>query len=238
MSLLGLDDVSLDPSQKTWYEKYKSQENAPAPESMLLNLDPEPDLIHGFESLFDGNSLDGWTPRGGKCEFAVAEGCIVGTCVPGSASTYLCTVKDSFGDFIFTCDMFWKVDGNTGIMFRSRVKSGKKGREIVYGPQVEMEGFSQDRGWSGGIYGQSCGGYFYPLWLQEHKTVRSALKKNKWNRVTIKARGNTVQTWVNGVPAAHWVDDGSYPSGFFGLQIHKGQTGTVLWKNLKVKQLK
>jgi hypothetical protein len=51
------------------------------------------------------------------------------------------------------------------------------------------------------------------------------------------AQGNVVKTWVNGVPAAHWVDDGSYPKGFFGLQIHKGSKGTVHWKNIRVKEL-
>jgi len=58
-----------------------------------------------------------------------------------------------------------------------------------------------------------------------------------WNRLTIMAKGNVVKTWVNGVPAAHWVDNGSYPKGFFGLQIHKGKEGTVLWRDLRVKEL-
>ena len=202
ISLPGSGGRTLDPSQNSWFEKYKSQQNAPAPELMLLNTDPEPDLLDGFESLFDGQSLDGWIPKGGKCKFSVADGCIVGICVPGSPSTYLCTTSDRFSDFVFTCDMFWKVDGNSGVMFRSKVKSGKEGVEVVYGPQAEMEGFSQDRGWSGGIYGQSCGGFFYPLWLKQHKAARSALQKDTWNRVTIEANGNTVKTWVNGVRCA------------------------------------
>ncbi len=46
-----------------------------------------------------------------------------------------------------------------------------------------------------------------------------------------------MKTWINGVPVAHWIDDGSYPEGFFGLQIHKGSKGKVLWKNIRVKEL-
>lgn len=133
--------------------------------------------------------------------------------------------------------MKWEVEGNSGVMFRARSKPGKNGEEIVYGPQAEMEEFSKDRDWSGGIYGQSCGGYFYPLWLKEHEKARSAQKKDEWNRLTISAQGNVVKTWINGVPAGHWIDDGSYPEGFFGLQIHKGKQGTVLWKNIRVKRL-
>jgi hypothetical protein len=132
--------------------------------------------------------------------------------------------------------MQWEVDCNSGVMFRAQIRRGDNGSETVFGPQAEMEGIAKDRGWSGGIYGQSCGGYFYPLWLEEHKAARDALKKEGWNRLTISAQGNVIKTWVNGVPAAHWVDDGSFPQGFFGLQMHKGKKGKVRWKNLRIRQ--
>ena len=109
----------------------------------------------------------------------------------------------------------------------------------MFGPQAEMEGFdgfAKGRFWSGGIYGQSCGGYFYPLWLKEHAPTRTALKREGWNRITMSAKGNEVKTWLNGVAMANWTDDGSYPEGFFGLQIHKGPQGTVLFKNIRVKE--
>ncbi len=228
---------TLDPSQSAWYEKYKSQENAPKPGEMLLNTDREPSLTEGFEPLFNGKDLTGWTPLGGTCEFTVDDGCIVGTCVPGSNSTYLCTDNRDFTDFVFTCDVKWEVDGNTGVMFRAQSRPGKKNSQTVFGPQGEMEGHEQKRGWSGGVYGQSCGGYFYPLWLKEHQQVRAALNEGQWNRLTISAKGNVVKTWVNGIPAAHWIDDGTYPKGFFGLQIHKGSEGVVRFRNVCVKEL-
>lgn len=227
----------LDPQQLEWHAHYKNQQNAPKPEEMLLNTDAEPNLKDGFASLFNGQDLTGWTAKGGTCTFEAKDGLLVGTCVPGSNSTYLSTENANFTDFIFTCDMKWEEDCNSGVMFRAKTKPGKGDSVTVYGPQAEMEGFSKDRHWSGGIYGQSCGGYFYPLWLKEHKDARAAAKKGDWNRVTVSAQGNVVKTWVNGVPASHWVDDGTYPQGFFGLQIHKGAKGKVLWKNLRVKEL-
>jgi hypothetical protein len=166
----------------------------------------------------------------------VKEGIIIGTCVPDSPSTYLSTERADYRDFIFSCEMKWEVDTNSGVMLRAQVKA-EKDAEVVFGPQAEMEGIDKDRGWSGGIYGQSCGGYFYPVWLTEHKEARDALDPNGWNRLTIHAQGNVIKTWVNGVPIAHWVDNGSYPQGFFGLQIHKGKQGKVLWKNIQVKVL-
>lgn len=238
LSLLSASTFAgtVDESQATWHKKYKKQQNAPLPEAMLLNTDEEPELTAGFTSLFNGKDLTGWTPKGGTCTFEAKEGLLIGTCVPGSNSTYLST-KKKFKDFIFTCEMKWEVDCNSGVMFRAQEKPRKDGDVTVFGPQAEMEGFSQDRGWSGGIYGQSCGGYFYPLWLEEHQQARKATNEGEWNRLTIQCEGNVVKTWVNGIPAAHWVDDGSYPEGFFGLQIHKGKQGKVLWKNLRVKEL-
>lgn len=227
---------TVDPQQSDWYKKYKSQENAPKPAEMLLNTDDEPELTEGFTSLFNGQDLSGWTPKGGQCEFEAKDGMLIGTCVPDSPSTYLSTDRNDFSDFIFTCDMKWEVNGNSGVMFRAKSEM-RKGAETVFGPQAEMEGIRGDRFWNGGIYGQSCGGYFYPVWLTAHKEARAALDPTGWNRLTISAKGNVVKTWVNGVPVAHWIDNGSYPRGFFGLQIHKGQEGKVVWKNIRVKEL-
>ncbi|MEM8955634.1 MAG: DUF1080 domain-containing protein [Verrucomicrobiota bacterium] len=223
-------------SQQKWVANYEKQENLMAPEDMLLNTEPEPNLTDGFTSLYNGKNLDGWTPRGGTCEFKATGDTIVGTCVPKSSSTYLCTDKDDFADFIFTAELKWEVDGNTGIMFRARSKK-EKGKEVVYGPQAEMEALSKERYWSGGVYGQSCGGWWYPLWLDAHEEVRNARKVGDWNRITIQAKGDTVHTWFNGIPAAKWKTD-EYLKGFFGLQIHSGKEGTILFRNLKVKELK
>lgn len=226
----------LDPQQKEWIKKYETQENAPKPEEMLLNTDPEPELSDGFTALFNGTDLTGWVSKGGDCSFEVKEDAIVGTCVPGTDSTYLCTEKEDFTDFVFTCEVKWEVDGNSGIQIRSATKPGDP--NSVFGPQIEMEGKGKgDRNWSGGVYCQSCGGFFYPLWLKEHQAARAALDVDDWNRVTVSAKGNIIKTWLNGVPAAHWVDDGTYASGFFALQIHSGSKGRILFKNIRVKEL-
>ena len=231
----------LDPGQNAWLPKYAKQKNAPKPDEMLLNTDDEPDLSEGFESLFNGKDLNDWEAKGGTCTFEVKDNQIVGTCVQGSNSTYLSTKKKDYKNFVFTCEIKLEVDGNTGVQFRSQSAQGKKKgleSEVVSGPQYEIEGLGKvGRNWSGGIYGQSCGGYYYPLWLKEHKAARAAENKTDWNRVTISAKGKVVKTWMNGVPVAHWVGDGTYEQGFFALQVHKGKAGTLLFKNLKVKEL-
>lgn len=230
----------ISEDQQRFIKKYEKHAKITQPAEALINTDSEPSLSSvnsGFVDLFNGKDLSGWTPRGGHCTFEVRGDAIVGTTVPGSPSTYLSTEREDFEDFIFTAEVKWVVDGNSGIMFRAKHKPGKK-YETVYGPQCEMEGHSNDRGWSGGIYGQSDGGWIYPLWLDAHKEARAALKKGDWNRVTIQAVGNEIKTWVNGVPAAHWIDEkGDYDKGFFSLQVHSGKKGEIHFRNIKVKEL-
>jgi arylsulfatase A-like enzyme len=233
----GANRVSA--SQLKWVGAYRKQENVPVPADMLVNVDNEPNLTKGFASLFDG-TLEGWRSRGGDCTFEAQGNVIVGQCVPGSPSTYLCTEREDFEDFIFTAELKHEVDGNTGIMFRADRQPGTgkfEGREMVFGPQCEMEAYSKQRFWSGGIYGQSAGGWIYPMWLTVHENTRNAVNPiGEWNRITVEARGKTIKTWLNGVPAAHWVTD-EYPSGYFGLQIHAGRRGEVHFRNIKVKEL-
>lgn len=203
----------------------------------LLNKDKEPQLnSRNFISLFNGENLEGWIPQQGNMKFEVKDGEIVGICSEGP-STFLCTEKE-YVDFIFTCETKWEVDGNTGIQVRSRIRKDSN-RNTVIGPQVEMEDLAKKgRGWSGGIYGQNCGGWFYPLKAPEHEIHKNVIDRSAWNRMTVKVKGNVFKTWINGVPAAHWIDkDNEFPKGFIGLQVHGGKQGIIHWRNLKIKEL-
>lgn len=225
----------ISESQVSYVERYEHQTDKVAPEDALLNVDPEPDLgASGFVDLYNGRDLSGWIPRGGNCRFEAVEGKIVGTVVQGSPSTYLSTEREDYRDFILTAEFYWEVNSNSGIMIRAR-REPKGEFERVFGPQVEMEGFTE-RGWSGGIFGQGIGGWRYPMWLEAHSGARQALKEGEWNRVTILCQGPIIKTWVNGVPAAHWETD-IYFEGFIGLQVHSGKQGEVHFRNVRIKEL-
>ena len=225
--------------QQPFIKKYENQKRIISPEKAQLNKEPEPDINNSFASLYNGKDLSNWTVRGGYSTFKALPDRIIGICKKGSPSTYLSTLRYDYSDFIFTAELKWVVDANSGIMFRAQHEP-KQPYDRVFGPQCEMEGFApmlkRQRGWSGGIYGQGYAAWIYPLWLEAHNTVRQALKKDAWNRVTIQADKGTVKTWVNGVPAAYWVDD-QFLKGFFGLQIHSGKQGEVHFRNIKIKEL-
>ena len=70
------------------------------------------------------------------------------------------------------------------------------------------------------------------------KPHKKAFKQNEWNHYRIEAIGDTLKTWINGVPAAHLIDDAT-ATGFIGLQVHgigeKQNAGTeIRWKNIRI----
>ncbi|WP_142785497.1 3-keto-disaccharide hydrolase [Changchengzhania lutea] len=182
--------------------------------------------------LFDGKTLDGWTQKGGNANYRVRDDAIVGSTVYDTPNSFLSTNK-LYGDFILELD--YKVDStmNSGIQIRSNsFPYYREGR--VHGYQVEID--PSPRAWSGGIYDEARRGWLNPL--TDNPGAQKAFKQNDWNNYRIEAIGDTLKTWINGVPASHLIDDKT-AIGFISLQVHGiGETqkeGTeIIWKNIKI----
>lgn len=189
----------------------------------------------GWQDLFNGKDLTGWKQLNGKAKYEVKDGAIVGTSVADEPNSFLTTEKN-YGDFIFECDV--KVDNklNSGIQIRSlSTPDYQNGR--VHGYQVEID--PSDRAWSGGLYDEARRGWLYSLDINPEG--KKAFKKDAWNKYRVEAIGNSIRTFVNGIPVADVVDDMT-PSGFICLQVHaignkdKSLEGTqVSWKNVRIK---
>lgn len=209
----------------------------------------------GFTPLFDGKSIDGWVQHGGKAKYTVEKGVVVGTSVPNTPNSFLCTPRD-YSDFVL--ELEFKVDPplNSGVQIRSqvfdmpraiKVKNGNKTKTIkvaagrVHGYQVEID--PSARAWSGGIYDEGRRGWLNNLEGDKHKKARAAFKQNEWNHYLIVAEGDSIKTWINGVPAADLKDDLT-PSGFIALQVHgvgkdASKVGKqVRWRNIKIREIK
>ena len=208
----------------------------PLPLLLFAVLLPAPLLAadDGFVPLFDGKTLSGWVQRGGKAKYSAEDGAIVGTSVPNTSNSFLCTEK-TFGDFIL--ELEFKVDPglNSGVQIRS--ESRKEYRNgVVHGYQVEIDPSS--RAWSGGIYDESRRGWLNDL--KKNEPARKAFKRNEWNQFRIECRGDSIKTWLNGVPAAD-LKDSKTPRGFIGLQVHGvgGRTEPlrIRWRNIRIKEL-
>jgi hypothetical protein len=195
-----------------------------------------------WENLFNGKDLSGWKQLNGKAKYTVQGGEIVGTTVANQPNSFLATTKD-YGDFIFETEFKVNADMNSGIQFRSEIKDANDTCNVtdrktplrVHGYQVEIDPSS--RAWSGGIYDEARRGWLYPM--EYNPAAKTAFKNNEWNHYRIECIGNSIRTWVNGVPCAHLVDNMT-PKGFIALQVHqvsdlKNVGEEIRWRNVRIQ---
>ncbi|MEX0360577.1 MAG: DUF1080 domain-containing protein [Allomuricauda sp.] len=182
--------------------------------------------------LFDGETLTGWNQKGGVATYEVRDGSIVGITKHDTPNSFLTTDK-LYGDFILELEYLVDSTMNSGIQIRSNsFPYYLDGR--VHGYQIEID--PSDRAWSAGIYDEGRRGWLNPL--ENNPGAQAAFKQNDWNHYRIEAIGDTLKTWINGVPAAHLIDDKT-AEGFIALQVHSigkdKEAGTeVIWKNIKI----
>ncbi len=183
--------------------------------------------------LFNGKDLTGWTQLNGKADYKVINGEIVGITKAGEPNSFLATDKQ-YGDFILELELLVDPAMNSGVQFRSESKTDyRDGR--VHGYQMEID--PSARAWSGGIYDEARRGWLYNLEL--NPKGKRAFKNGVWNKYRIEAIGNSIRTWVNGVPTANLVDDLT-PKGFIALQVHAigkdDKPGKeIKWRNIKIQ---
>jgi len=185
-----------------------------------------------WESLFNGENLDGWVQRNGNAQYKVENGVIVGSSVVGEPNSFLCT-EETYGNFILEVEFLVDEEMNSGIQIRSEsYDEYQNGR--VHGYQVEID--PSERAWSGGVYDEARRGWLYDLRM--NSAARNAFKHGEWNTLHIEAIGDHIRTWLNGVPAANLIDSMT-SQGFIALQVHsRPESGIeVRWRNIRILDL-
>jgi hypothetical protein len=205
----------------------------------------------GLIPLFNGTSFEGWTQKGGKAEYKIENGEVIGLSKKKTANSFMCTDK-MYSNFILEYD--FKVDPtlNSGVQIRSNsypeektytVKDGDKTKEIkvaanrVHGYQVEID--PSPRAWTAGIYDEGRRG-----WLAENKDkpeAQQSFKQNEWNHIRVECNGDSIKTWLNGVACTDLKDDLT-ATGFIALQVHSIKAEQpddleIRWKNIMIKEL-
>lgn len=199
-----------------------------------------------MKPLFDGRTLAGWTQCNGKATYRVENGEIVGLTAEGSPNSFLCTDRE-YGDFVLEFETKTDPRLNSGVQIRSHrysadteVLTENKGKRKarhpagrVYGYQVEVS--NEEAGTSGGIYDEARRGWVANI--VSDPAASKAFRDNQWNRYRVEASGDSIRTWVNGVPCANLTDSMDL-TGFIALQVHsfKGdRPAEVRWRNLRIE---
>jgi hypothetical protein len=200
--------------------------------------------------LFNGKDFSGWVKHGGTATFTIDGDEIVGTTALDTPSAYLCTEKN-YGDFILEYD--FKADPllKSGVTIRSQYSDSAteiewEGKPIkivagrVHGYNVEH---GTNRWWVASLYDGGRRSFLYPgvrggdgkAFTEQGQKV---IKPGEWNHIRVEAAGDSIKTWLNGVPRAD-IHDSFSPRGFIALQLHNIGTETdklgrqVRWRNLK-----
>lgn len=168
-----------------------------------------------WTNLFDGKTTNGWTPRSEVESFEAKNGELHLL----SKTNVWVTTTIEMADFEAELEVFLPDEPgfNSGLAFRCQ---GAKGKPKGY--QIEI-----DRKIPGGVYGIGLGG-----WLSQKK---GTLKEGQWNHFRVIAKGDHVQTWVNGEPVSDLREEKQL-KGYFAIQ-HHGKGGTVKFRNIRARKL-
>jgi hypothetical protein len=194
------------------------------------------DQEEGFVSLFDGKTLDGWTPQDPalKDAFKIDDGCIL----THGAFTHLFysgPINDhNFKNFELRVDFKMGESSNSGIFFHTENPGPKKKVEKGYECQICGESYKRDPKKTGSLYD-----------IEDVK--KSAAKDNEWSTYVIRVDGKHIVLQVNGQTTVDYTEptppnrkkgrEGRIiSSGTFALQAH--DPNSKCWfRNIRVKVL-
>lgn len=203
----------------------------------------------GPQPLFDGKTLNGWKQCNGSARYTVDAGVLEGTTVKGSPNSFLCTDRN-YADFVLELDEKNDPEMNSGIQLRSHQYEKETDTVVnnkgmhprhwpagrVHGYQVEIA--NEKAGSSGGIFDEGRRGWIGDI--AAGSACSHAYHDNQWNHFKVIARGDRIETWVNGVACAD-IHDSLDKSGFIALQVHEynGPQPVHVWfKNIRLEELK
>jgi hypothetical protein len=221
--------------------------------------DDKPDA-QGFVSLFNGKDLTGW--EGLPDYWEVKDGVISGHETKDKSKQTFLIYKEPVKDFELHLSFKFaavdgKVDGNSGVQFRSKLIDPKTFR--VGGYQAD---FDAGNGFTGIIYDEAgvAGGRGImskrgektvytadgdPKKPQTEKLEKSdaelkrAIKVGDWNDIILIAKGNHITYQINGNTTTDLTDDSpkALKEGILAFQLHAGFTMEIQFKDIKMKKL-
>lgn len=179
---------------------------------------------HAQTKLFNGKNLKGWKVHGTE-KWYVENGELICESGPDKQYGYLASDKD-YKDFELTVEFKQESNGNSGVFFHSTIDGTK-----ITGWQAEVapKGHS-----TGGIYESYGRGWL----IKPEPALEDVLKEGEWNTLTVKMKGDVVETFLNGTKMVTLQDEKiGAATGKIALQIHDGGGVKVRWRKVEIKKL-
>jgi hypothetical protein len=183
--------------------------------------------------LFNGKDFTGWEGDTAKT-WRIEDGAIVGgsTDAVVPRNEFLCTTK-TYGDFELKVTFKLvgeKAKANAGIQFRS--KRIPNHHEVI-GYQADV---GQD--YWGALYDESRRNKV--LARPDKDVIAKLVKHGDWNEYVIRCEGPRIKLTLNGTVTVDYTepDDTVDRTGVIGLQVHGGAKAKVLYKDVRIEELK
>ncbi len=192
----------------------------------------------GWQSLFDGKSLDGWKASEYQAAFTVEDGCIVTFAKSGaglgkkSHLFYAGSVANhDFKNFELQLDIKVYAKSNSGVYFHTEYQETGFPNK---GYEVQVNNTHRDPKKGAGLYSVK-------------DNFEAPAKDEEWYTMTVKVEGKHVQTFVNGKQIVDYTEEENperpanmkgrlITHGTFALQGHDPDS-KVMYKNIKVRVL-
>ena len=179
----------------------------------------------GFKPLINGKDLTGW--EGDRTLWLAENGQIVGRSPGIKRNEFLATTR-AYGDFELRLSFRLKDGaGNSGVQFRS-----KRIPDHVSGFQADIG----EKYW-GCLYDEARRN---KVLVQAPPELDRVLRKEGWNDYVIRAEGDHIQLWLDGVQTVDYreADPSIDRTGIIALQIHSGGPMEAEFKDLRIKELR
>jgi 3-keto-disaccharide hydrolase len=177
----------------------------------IKDLSPDKDP-GGFEPMFNGKDLTGWNARGNG-EWTVEGGTLIGRKGPGHLFT-----NQSWSDMEMRAHVKLNTRGNSGFYFRT-VPNADNPDSWPTGYEAQIDNHDP-KNFTGCIYDRA--------WGEKVETP-----DNAWFDYRVRAVGDHIQTWINGVQAVDATLD-LYERGHIALQTHH-EANEVQWRDIQVR---
>jgi hypothetical protein len=180
----------------------------------VADVPPTADL----PAIFNGSDLAGWKVVG-EPSWKVVDGTIVGENDPEKKGSMLYTDKP-YRDVIVEGEVRFTGEIDSGIMVRQ--------------PELQVQ-----IGVSRSLKKDMTCSFYNGRYPEEARAPQAAelLKPGEWNRIRVKAKGDTFTVWLNGQQVSQYTSDKYREPAPIGLQIHAGLVMKVEFRDLRAKEL-
>jgi hypothetical protein len=188
--------------------------------AQTANTLSETEKSQGWQLLFDGKSMAGWTPRetfdkGKTGDWSVSQGALI---CGGTIASWLST-DAAFSDFQLKLAFRGPENINSGVFLRSQ----KEGQPHVTGYELQIWDYQPAGYLTGSLVGNV------------KATAPGKVRGGEWNTFDVTAQGDHFAVLLNGRTVLD-VHDAKHTSGVLGLQCQR--ENRIEFRDIKVRPLK